>query len=219
MRASTIAVVSTWLMATVFTASAVGLEEYEATCSQLGFKKRTPAYGECVLELDSRATLSKEKAKTIEQPKQQQATVRPPPGDGTPDHLTCSQFGFTVGTPQYSDCRLKISIAKQEQAQRHLAYEAEQSRYQEEQRRYDQKVAAYEREKERQKSLALIKFGLSLMGGTSPNASENFANAGRESLGLAPIQPSRPQVQNFTITNPAGRMTNCMVVGNNINCF
>jgi hypothetical protein len=64
-----------------------------------------------------------------------------------------------------------------------------------------------------------MKFGLSLAGGTSPHASENFANAGRESLGMAPIQPTRPQVQNFTITNPAGRMTNCTVVGNNINCF
>lgn len=217
MRTSIITVIGSCLAALVFTASAVGLEGYEATCSQIGFKKRTPAYGECVLELDRRASLAKGKA--AEQTSQQQATVRPAQGDGTPDHQTCSQFGFTVGTPQYSDCRLKISIAKQEQAQRQFAYEAEQNRYQEEQRRYDAKVAEFEKQKEIQKNLALMKFGLALMGGTSPHASENFANAGRESLGIAPIQPTRPRVQNFTIRNPDGRMTNCTVLGNNINCF
>ncbi len=217
MRTSIVTVVGSCLAALVFTASAVGLEDYEATCSQIGFKKRTPAYGECVLELDRRATLAKETA--IEQPRQQQATVKSAQGDDTPDHQTCNQFGFTVGTPQYSDCRLKISIAKQEQAQRQLAYEADQNRYQEEQRRYDAKVAEFEKQKEIQKSLALMKFGFALMGGTSSNASENLANASRQSLGMAPMPPATPQIQNFTIRNPAGRMTNCTVIGNNINCF
>ena len=196
---------------------ALDLSTYENQCAEIGFKRKTPAFGECVLELDGRAKSAK--VNTVEKSKQQQATVRSADGDGAPDHQTCSQFGFSVGTTQYSDCRLKISIAKQEQAQRQLAYEAELRRYQEEQSRYEAKLADYERQKEIQKSLALMKFGLSLAGGTSPHASENFANAGRESLGMAPIQPTRPQVQNFTITNPAGRMTNCTVVGNNINCF
>ena len=216
MRIAIVTIVGFLIAVFTSNASAVGLEKYEVTCSELGFKKRTVPFGECVLELDERANSAK--VKSIEKP-QQQAPVRSVQGDGTPDHLTCIQFGFSFGTPQYSECRLKISIAKQEQAQRQLAYEAEQRRYQEEQRQYEAKVAEYERQRQIQKSLALMRFGLSLAGGTSPHASENFANAGRESLGMAPIQPTRPQVQNFTITNPAGRMTNCTVVGNNINCF
>ena len=211
MRSSTYQIAATLLML-CSQAMALDLTNYENTCAEIGFKKKTPAFGECVLELHSR-----EGKTSPAKQKQVQATNNQ--GDGTPDHQTCSQFGFSVGTPQYSECRLKISIAKQEQAQRQLAYEAEQRRYQEEQARYEAKVAEYERQKQIQKNLALMKFGLSLMGGTSPHASENFANAGRESLGMAPTQPTRPQVQNFTITNPAGRMTNCTVVGNNINCF
>ena len=198
--------------------SFAGLAEHEATCSELGFKKKTQAYGECVLELDQRETASRTQAvKQVQQQTQIQAQQK---GDGTNEHQMCVKFGFTVGTAPYSDCRLKIDIAKREQAQRQAAYDIELQRYQEEQRRYEAQVAEYEREKERQKGLALLRFGAALAGGTSPYFSENLANAGRQSLGLAPTPPTRPQIQNFTITNPAAnRVTNCTVVGNNINCF
>lgn len=179
--------------------SVAGLAEQEATCSDLGFKKKTQAHGECVLELDQRETAE---------------------GDGTNEHQMCVKFGFVVSSAPYSDCRLKIDIAKREQAQRQAAYEIEQQRYQEEQRRYEAQVAKYKREEERQKDFALMRFGLALAGGTSPYFSENLANAGRQSLGLAPSPPTRPQWQeNFTITNSAGQMTNCTMVANNINCF
>lgn len=193
--------------------SVAGLAEHEATCSELGFKKKTQAYGECVLELDQRESAGR--IQSIKQ-SQQQAQQK---GDGTNEHQMCVKFGFTVGSAPYSDCRLKIDIAKREQAQRQAAYEIEQQRYQEEQRRYEAQVAEYERQKEKQKGEAMMRFGLALMGGTSPYASENFANAARQSLGMAPTPPTRPQIQNFTITSPAGRMTNCTMVGNNINCF
>jgi hypothetical protein len=217
MRTSIVKVVGACFALLAVGASASGLADYEATCSEIGFKKRTPAYGECVLELDQRATAAK--GKPMQPPKQSQEQAQSAQGDGTPDHQTCSQFGFVAGTPPYSDCRLKVDIAKREQAQRQLAYEADQRRYQAEQRQYEQRLAAYEKEKERQKSLAMIRFGLAMAGGTSPNFSENAANAGRESLGMAPVPPTRPQMQNFSITGPSGRMTNCTVVGNNINCF
>lgn len=195
--------------------SFAGLAEHEVTCTELGFKKKTPAYGECVLELDQRESALR--SQTIKQVQQQ--TQIQQKGDGTNDHEMCAKFGFIVGSAPYSDCRLKIDIAKREQAQRQAAYDIEQQRYQEEQRRYEAQVAEFERQKEKQKREAMLRFGLALMGGTSPYASENFANAARQSLGMAPTPPTRPQIQNFTITNPAGRMTNCTVFGNNINCF
>ena len=205
--------------------SVAGLAEHEATCSDLGFKKKTQAYGECVLELDQRETAGRAQAvKQVQQQTQiqaqQEAQIQAQKkGDGTNEHQMCVKFGFTVGSAPYSDCRLKIDIAKREQAQRQAAYEIEQQRYQEEQRRYEAQVAEYAREKERQKGLALLRFGAALAGGTSPYFSENLANAGRQSLGIEPTPPTRPQIQNFTITNPAGRMTNCTMVGNNINCY
>jgi hypothetical protein len=188
---------------------ALDLSVYENQCSEIGFKKKTLAFGECVLELHSRGV----------PPQKASNSAQANTGDGTNEHQMCAKFGFVAGTSQYSECRLKIDIAKKEQAQRQAAYDAEQQRYQEEQRRYDAQVAEYEKEKERQKGLALMRFGAALAGGTSPSFAENFGNAGRQSLGIAPVPPTRPQIQNFTITNPAGRMTNCNVVGNNINCF
>lgn len=217
MRSPIVKIVFTFGLILTCSLSLAGLAEHEATCSELGFKKKTQAYGECVLELDQRETAGR--AQAIKQVQQQTQIQAQQKGDGTNEHQMCAKFGFTVGSAPYSDCRLKIDIAKREQAQRQAAYDIEQQRYQEEQRRYEAQVAEYEREKERQKGLALLRFGAALAGGTSPYFSENLGNAGRQSLGLAPIAPTRPQIQNFTITNPAGRMTNCTAVGNNINCF
>ncbi len=138
-------------------------------------------------------------------------------GDGTDDDKLCQNFGFQVLSIEYSQCRLKVDIAKREQVQKEAAYQAEMARYQEEQRRYEAQVAEYERQKERQKGLALLRFGAALAGGTSPHFSENLANANRSLLGMQPIQPQRPSIQNFTITN-RNRMTNCTVFGNVINC-
>lgn len=221
MRASTLQVIIFALMAYAGGVGAIDLTAHEKTCAELGFKKRTPAFGECVLELDQRTSVERTQAvklnqQQVQQQVQQQAQQQ---GDGTNAHQMCDKFGFVVGSAPYSDCRLKINIAKQEQTQRQATYDAEQRRYLIEQQRYDAQVAALERQKEKQRADGLIRFGLALMGGTSPHASENFANAGRQSLGLAPIPPTRPQIQNFTITNPGRQTTNCTVIGNNINCF
>jgi hypothetical protein len=218
MRTSIIKIVFLFSLISVSGISVARLAEHEATCADLGFKKKTQAYGECVLELDQRETAARSQAaRQLQQQTQIQAQQK---GDGTNEHHMCVKFGFVVGTAPYSDCRLKIDIAKREQAQKQAAYEIELKRYQEEQRRYEAQVAEYEKERERQKGLALMRFGAALAGGTSPYFSENLANAGRQSLGLAPNPPVRPQIQNFTITNPvANRVTNCTMVGNNINCF
>jgi hypothetical protein len=227
MRTSIVKVVIASLLSFSSLIAVADLAQHEVTCAELGFKKRTPAYGECVLELDQRQKSAKGAVEKQEQIRRQEninseieiaKQQMQQRGDGSVEHQTCNRFGFIVGTPSYSECRLKIDIAKREQAQKQAAYEAEQRRYQEEQRRYEAQVAEYEKERERQKGAALMRFGLALMGGTSPHASENFANAGRQSLGLPPVAPSRPTIQNFTITGPDRRMTNCNVFGNNITC-
>jgi hypothetical protein len=131
----------------------------------------------------------------------------------------CLKFGLSIGTDAFSECRMKFEIAKRENAQRQATYDIQKQRYEEEKRRYDAQLAEYEKEKERQKGLALLRFGAALAGGTSPYASENMANASRQSLGLAPSPPTAPQIQNFTIRNPNGRMISCSSFGTNINCF
>ena len=168
MRTSIVKIVFLFGLLSACGLSVAGLAEHEATCSELGFKKKTQAYGECVLELDQRESAGR--IQSIKQ-SQQQAQQK---GDGTNEHQMCVKFGFTVGSAPYSDCRLKIDIAKREQAQRQAAYEIEQQRYQEEQRRYEAQVAEYERQKEKQRERECSDLVLRLWEATSPYASETL---------------------------------------------
>jgi hypothetical protein len=210
MRSSTYQIAATLLMLGS-QAMALDLSNYENTCADIGFKKKTPAFGECVLELHSREG----KTAPVKQKQAQNAIGQ---GDGTPDHSTCAKYGFQEGTTEYSQCRMQIDIAKKEQAQNQARFEADQRRYDEEKRQYDERVAEFEKEKERRRGLAMMQFGAALASGTSRSFTENLANASRQSLGLAPTPPRRPLIQNFTITTPGG-MRSCTVMGNNINCF
>ena len=178
------------------------LPEAEAMCADLGFKKKTEAYGDCVLELHSR------KKKTVKRT-----------GDGSPDDASCINFGFVAGTQEYSNCRLQMDTARKQAQQKQAEYELAQKRYEQELREYEERLAAIEKEKNRRQGDAMMRFGLALMGGTSPYFSENLANASRATLGLPPIQPERPSMNNFFIRSPNGNMTNCHVSGNLVQCF
>ena len=132
-------------------------------------------------------------------------------GDGTADDALCQKYGFMVYTQPYSECRLKLDIAKKEAAQRQAVYEVERQRYQ-------QQVAAAEKEKERQKKLAQIRYGLALMGSSSPTFAGGIADANR-AMGWAPPEPPEPpKLQSFMIQGPKG-MATCTVIGNMYNCF
>jgi hypothetical protein len=219
MRNATLAVV---FAAFGYVSSAFGeLTAFENTCAELGFKRKTPAYGECVLELRDRSLKQAEiaQAEAVRQAEVTRQKEIATAGDGTPDHKLCNDFGFVYGTQQYADCRLRISVARKEEGRRKAEYELAVRQYEQEKAAYDARLAEYEREKERQRSLAMARFGFALAAGQSPSLLENLGNAGRVSAGLAPVAPARPQIQNFTITGPSGRMTNCNVIGSNINCF
>ena len=239
MRTSIIQVVHASLLVCSGAVYGADLSEYEKTCLDLGFKKRTPAYGECVLELDKRSTdqqkqserargdqqrqaqeqqrqaqEQQERQVTLQRQQQdeQRATQLAARGDGSPDHQTCYKYGFVPGTTHYGECRQRIDLARADISQKKAQFEAEQAEY-------EKQKAAYQKKKEVDGWLKLSQFGFAMAAGTSPYASENIANAGRVVSGQAPIAPTRPQIQNYTITMPNGRMVNCNSVGNNINCF
>ena len=144
MRNSIIQVVTASLLVCSGAVFGAELSDYEKTCLDLGFKKRTPAYGECVLELDKRSTDQQKQAERARveqqrqaqeqqqrqaaQQRQQQEQERAAQGDGTPDHQTCRGYGVILGTPQYSDCRLKLDITRRELEQRRAEMEAASKR-------------------------------------------------------------------------------------------
>lgn len=212
MRTATFQIILLSFLSAASVSFAADLAPHEKTCAELGFKRKTPAFGDCVLELLDR---QKGQARQVELDQRNRAASEAAArGDGTPEHGMCVRYGFTAGTTSYAECRQKIDIAKREERYR-------QQEYEERQRDYQERLAEYKKERERRQGDALMRFGAALMGGTSPNAIENFGNAGRQSLGIEPQPPRVPQSQpqQFTITSPGGRMTTCTYVGNNINCF
>ncbi len=195
---------------------AVDTRNEEKMCAEIGFKPKSETHADCVLELlERKKGIVKRDIKSATP----QVTNKATSGDGTQEHVSCINFGFEANTPLYSDCRMKMEIAKRDAAQKQKDFELAQRQYESEVRQYQEQLARYEKEKERQKGEAMMKFGLALMGGSSPYFSENLANAGRASLGLPPTAPTAPRIQNFTITTPGGRVTTCSVIGNNYNCF
>jgi hypothetical protein len=219
MRSAIIKVITMLLFSLASVAFATELAPHEKTCAELGFKRKTPAFGECVLELFDREktqqkNMAQEQQRRNEAEEKRRAAELAARGDGSPEHGMCVRYGFTPGATSYAECRQKIDIAKAENAHRQRLYERQQREYQEH-------LVEYKRERERRQGEALLRFGAALAGGTSSNFSENFGNAGRASLGMEPqpprMAPSQPQT--FTIRTPDGRMTNCTYLGDNINCF
>jgi TPR repeat protein len=139
-------------------------------------------------------------------------------GDGSKEDAQCQKFGFAVVSDTYSQCRFKLQVARKEAEEREKIYELEKKRHELAVARYQQQLAEQERAIERAKGEALMKFGLGLMAGQSPYASENLTNATRQMLDLPPA-PQRSRTEMFTITNPQGRIINCSARGNSIDCF
>lgn len=161
--------------------------KFEATCKEIGFTPKTEAFGECVLELVERAQGKNTSAATDS------------------DSQTCINYGFKPNTQPFAECKFKLDMAKQESArvQEHYAREKEA---------YDERIAAIEKERERQRGLRQMEFGLRLMGGQSPVDAFTSIGTGR------PIAPSMPDPITQTITTPSGRVIHCTTMGSMTNC-
>ena len=116
----------------------LGLAQYEKYCIELGFKKKTPEYGICVLDLSRRAetlTAANVKSSVAVQAQQSQSPdILPaaPSGDGTADDLSCQGYGYKVSTNEYAGCRLNLRQANEENERREREYNFEKQRYERE---------------------------------------------------------------------------------------
>ncbi len=166
----------------------IDFSKFEKICKEIGFTPRTESFGRCVLELAERS--------------------KGPNISTTPDadSQTCLNYGFKPNTQAFAECKFKLDMAKQDNARA-------QEQYAREKAEYDKKVAAIEKERERQRGLRQMEFGLRLMGGQSPIDALNSVGTGR------PIAPTPPSPINQTIITPSGRMINCTTTGSITNCF
>ena len=161
-------------------AEALDLGAYEDQCQSIGFTKKTPAFGECVLELYSRSDTAGRTTQTNAS------------GDGSQDDTTCRNYGFTVGSSNYSQCRLQIDLAKQQAAQQ--------------QAQYEEQLAAQEKERNRRRGEAIFRLGMGMLGGGRPNNTPQLP-------ALTPPNPTRmynlPGGKFITCTT-RGLVTQCM---------
>ena len=164
-------------------AHALNTAQEEAACLEIGFKKKTEAYGNCVLELIERKASSVESATD-------------------PDDATCRKYGFKPKSNEYASCRLQIDQAKQD-AQR------QQAQYLEQQRQYEAKAAEHKRQADKQKSLALLQMGLGMMAGGS-NSGNNFGPAPIAPTAPQNLPRTYMLPGNRTMTcTTTGNITNC----------
>jgi hypothetical protein len=118
----------------------------EATCLDLGFKRKTEAYGNCVLELQGR----KESASTT----------------SDPDDATCRKYGFKPKSNEYAQCRLQIDQAKQD-AQR------QQAQFMQQQRQYQAQLDEQQRQRSVAAGMALFQLGNGISSGAY-NANNSY---------------------------------------------
>lgn len=159
---------------------ALDLSAYENQCADIGFKRKTQPFGECVLELRARGdTSARSQVNVVSQ------------GDGTPDHSTCSRYGFNAGTTEYAQCRMQIDSAKtQAQAQ---------------QRQYEAQLTEQRRAREKAQGEAMLMLGLGMMGGGRPSTPSQ--------LTIEPPSPTR--IYNL----PGGKFMTCKTTGSVTNCM
>jgi hypothetical protein len=160
---------------------ALDLTAYESQCAEIGFKRKTVAFGECVLELKSRESTTARASANSQ-------------GDGSADHSTCVRYGFGVGTTEYAQCRMQIDLAK--------------SQAQEQQRQYERQVAEQQKAKDRAKGEAAFLMGLSMMagGGQRQPGGNSFNNIPPPP---AINQIYNLPGGKFMTCNTMGRVTNC----------
>ena len=162
---------------------ALDLSQYESLCSEIGFKKKTEAYGQCVLELA-------EKNKSLSSPKND-------------DEQLCKSYGFKPNTSSFSECKLKLEMAKRQSIDA-------QEKYNREKAEYDRQMALIQREREQQRAMKQLELGLRMMGGQSPVDAVNSVGTNAP---IAPRAPTNQTITlpNGRMVNctTTGTMTNC----------
>jgi hypothetical protein len=143
---------------------AVDTSKEESTCTSIGFKKKTEAFANCVLELIDRKDVGM--------------------ASGNPDDNACRSYGFKPKTSDYANCRQQIDIA------RHNA-QLQQAQFDEQNRLYEEQIALQKREIRRANNQRALDQSLRMLNGQSPTDSVLSAGTGAP---IKPANPSNSQL-------------------------
>ena len=191
----------------------------EVTCKEIGFRPKTIAYADCVMELLSRndsgaqtVTSGTIQARTSGPRRGVPSAPRPQPVALTPHEQTCASYGFKRTTNAFSSCLMELDRAK---VQAELAQQQYQFQYQQ----YQQQVAAYnaqqeaiKRERNRRQGEALMRMSQGMLNSRSPTLLGGLADGFAAVNGAPlpqPVAPLPPSVQNYTVRLPSGNQVYC----------
>lgn len=225
MRNSIIQIALASLLVTSGAVYGADLAVYEKTCVDLGFKKRTAAYGECVLELDGRALAAEQEKRREEQAASQREAARQKELQAQrelearrraelqqkaendrrliasdPRAAECYRLGFSPGTEGFATCQLQLRNLEQQQAAHALA-----------EQRYSIQQQAYEEAKNAAQADALFALSRSFLGMAQGGGASSYAPS------VAPPRvPGIPAP--LRIITPSGNSVVCRSFINTIRC-
>jgi hypothetical protein len=166
-------------------------EQYGNTCKEIGFKPKTPDYGDCVLELRKRDLNKAQKQKSNS-------------GGSNKDYEARAAKYFQQQEEQY---QRQIELDNINASRQQAEYESRKAEYDQQKAAYDSRLAEAAREKERQKGLKLLELGLRMSSGQS------VRDAAMATAGMQPLPPTAPtglqRHENFRVTNGQGDFANC----------
>jgi hypothetical protein len=131
----------------------------ENTCLKVGFKIKTEAFGNCVLELLSRKN---DESLTLNE-----------------DEHLCVSYGFRMGSENFASCRLQMAQARWQASQQQIQYEEQKKQY--------ENQMEFARNKARQENARrTLDLSLRLLNGQSPTDALLGAGSG---VPIAPKLP------------------------------
>ena len=174
-------------------------EQYGNTCKEIGFKPKTPDYGDCVLELRKRDLNKAQKQKSNS-------------GGSNKDHEARAAKDYEARAAKYfqqqeEQNQRQIEAYNINASRQQAEYERQKAEYDQQKAAYDTRVAEIEREKERRKGWKLIELGSRIASGQS------VQDAAMATAGMMPLPPTAPRGlqrhENFRVTNGQGDFANC----------
>lgn len=176
----------------------------EQICARNGFHRGTNSFNSCL----NRLALEQIRSGVAVTVSPQTAAVNSPPSNAE----TCIRYGFKRDTTPFSQCVMQIDNAAQQAEYQQRLYELEFQKYKEQQAAFQAQQEDAERDRERQKWERLARVGFGMAASSSPSASGGLADglaAGGGYQKSAPLPPSPPTPQSFTIRTPSGSQVFC----------
>jgi hypothetical protein len=189
------------LIFTLFFASlSVYADEFEQhgnTCKEIGFKPRTPDYGDCVLELRKRDLNKREVKPRSLSPK----VSIPQENNYSSPKVTSNQY-----EAEANDFFRQQQVLYDKQME---LYQVQQAEFLRQKNEHDAMVAAAAEKERKEKGMRQLEMGLRMLAG------ESVQDAAMGAARIPPLRvapPSMPRMQfqeNYRITTPNGGLVNC----------